>query len=125
VTGGQVAAGPTAIAITMDLSAGTKLDLAVVMANDRDAKALESFTNAQKSLLAYAAQAKSLGKVIDKLAIRADRDLLRVHVDLDVDDINLLVSALDGEGSAAQDSPPATSGSGSSAGAGAGSGSGS
>jgi hypothetical protein len=106
-TGGQVHAGPTAIAVTADLTAGAKVNAVVVMANDDDAKALESFANAQKALLAYAAQAKSLGKLVDKLAVKSERDLVRVSLDLDLDDINQLVSVLDGEGSAAQGSPPA------------------
>jgi hypothetical protein len=120
-TGGQIKAGPTAMAITVDPSAGAKVDATVVMASDQDAKALESFANAQKALLAYAAQVKSLGKIVDKLTIRADRDLLRVHLDLDLDDVNLLVSVLDGGEPAAQGSPPAPPGSGSTAGSGSGS----
>ena len=83
-----------------------RLGLGVLMATPQDAKALESFANTQKGLLGYAAQAKSLGRIVDKVSITADGTLVRLSVDLAVDDVNQLVSALDGTGSAAQDSPP-------------------
>jgi hypothetical protein len=76
------------------------------MATPQDAKALESFANAQKGLLGYAAQAKGMGRLVDKVTIGADGTVVRFSVDLAVDDVNQLVSALDGKGSAAQDSPP-------------------
>ncbi len=113
-TGGEVKVGPTAVALSADPTSGVKLELAAVMANTQDAKALESFANTQRGLLGYAAQAKHLGKMVDKLAIQADRDVVRFRIELTIDDVNELISALDAKGSAAQDSPPAQgSGSGS------------
>jgi hypothetical protein len=107
VTSGQVSAGPSALALSADLASGLKLDGAVVMANATDAKALESFMKTQKGLLGYAAQAKSLGPIVDAFQISSDRDVVKLHLELSTDDVNRLVSALDGGGSAAQDSPPA------------------
>jgi hypothetical protein len=106
VTSGKVSAGPTAIAVSADASAGAKIELVLLMANAQDAKALESFANMQKGLLGYAAQAKQLGGLVDRIAITSDHDLVRFSVALAITDVNELVSALDGKGSAAQDSPP-------------------
>lgn len=107
VTSGQLSAGPSALAMSADLATGLKLDGAVVMANANDAKALESFMKTQKGLLGYAAQAKSLGQIVDAFQISSDRDVVKLHLELSTDDVNRLVSALDGGGAAAQDSPPA------------------
>jgi hypothetical protein len=74
---------------------------------------LESFAKGQLALMAMAAQAKSLGRIVDKIAIAADGDLVSFRATLDMDEVNLLISALDGGGAAAQDSPPAAPGSGS------------
>jgi hypothetical protein len=106
VTSGQISAGPVAIALSGDLSSGVKGDLAVVMANAADSKALETFVKSQQGLLGYAAQAKGLGKLVDAIKITADGDVLRFHVEVTPEDVNRLVSALDGGGSAEQDSPP-------------------
>ena len=106
VTSGQLSAGPVAMVLSFDPTSGAKASLGVLMATPQDAKALESFANTQKGLLGYAAQAKSLGRIVDKVTITADGTLVRLSVDLGVDDVNQLVSALDGTGSAAQDSPP-------------------
>jgi hypothetical protein len=107
ITNGQISSGPVALALTFDPTSGAKLALAVVMANPQDAKALESFANANKGLLGYAAQAKSLGPVVDKLKIAVDGAIVRFSLDLTLDDVNQVISALDGKVSAAQDSPPA------------------
>jgi hypothetical protein len=106
VTNGQVSAGPVAIALAGDLANGVKLDMKLVMATPADAKALESFVKAQQGLLGYAAQAKGLGRLVDAIQISSDGDVVRFHAEVSVDDVNRLVSALDGGGSAAQDSPP-------------------
>ena len=71
------------------------------------------------SVMAMAAQAKSLGTVVDKVTISADKKVVRFKAALSVADVNLLISALDGGGITAQDSPPATD-AGSQAGAAAG-----
>jgi len=106
VTAGQISAGPTAIAMSGDLAKGIKLDMTLVMANPTDAKALESFVKAQQGLLGYAAQAKGMGKAVDAIQVSSSGDTLKLHAELSTEDLNRLVSALDGGGSAAQDSPP-------------------
>ncbi|MGE5185611.1 MAG: hypothetical protein ACM31C_26300 [Acidobacteriota bacterium] len=106
VTNGQLKAGPTAIVMSADTTKGAKLDVGLVMATPEDAKTLESFANTQKGLLGYAAQVKRLGTLVDKLAISATGDLVRFRIDVGVDELNQLLSTLDGKGSAAQDSSP-------------------
>src|SRR5262249_44582846 len=98
-TNGQLSSGPVAVALAVDPTKGAKLELAAVMANPTDAKALESFANTQKGLLAYAAQAKQMGPIVDKLGVLADRDVVRFKIDLSIDDVNQLISALDDRGS--------------------------
>ncbi len=114
VTNGQLKAGPTAIVMSADTTGGLKLDVGLVMAGPEDAKALESFANTQKGLLGYAAQVKRAGTIVDKIAIAATAEVVRFRIELGIDDLNQLLSALDDKGSAAQDSsPPNGSGSGS------------
>lgn len=111
LVGEGLSSGPVAITISFDGSAGAKLDLGAVMASPADAKTLESFAKKQIALLGMAAQAKSMGKLVDKIAISAEDKVLHVRLNLSIDEVNQLLSVLDGAGSAAQDSPPAGSGS--------------
>ena len=105
-TAGAISAGPTAIALSGDLSGSVKIDLRLVMANANDAKALQSFMKTQQGLIGYAAQAKGMGKVVDAITILADNDVVKFHAELGPDDVNRLLNVLDGGGSAAQGSPP-------------------
>jgi hypothetical protein len=119
LTSGQVQQGPVAMVMSADPTKGLAIEVGAVMASEQDAKTLESFAKAQLGLMAMAAQAKSLGKVVDKVTISTDKAVVRFKAALTNDDVNLLISALDGGGVTAQDSPPATE-AGSAAGAGAG-----
>ena len=65
------------------------------------------------ALIAMIAQAKSLGKIVDKVEIAADATIVRFKVQLDPDEVNQLVSVLDGGGGSAKDSPPPTGSNGS------------
>jgi hypothetical protein len=116
LTSGQLSAGPVAMVVSANPTTGLSLEVGAVMANDKDAKTLESFAKTQLGLMAMAAQAKSLGRVVDKITISADKSVVHFKAALGPDEVNLLISALDGGGVTAQDSPPAT-GSGSAAGA--------
>jgi hypothetical protein len=115
VTSGQVKAGPQAMVVAFDPTKGARVEVGAVMASPEDAKALESFAKSQLAMLGMAAQAKSLGSIVDKITIAADGNLVRFKASLDTDEVNQLVSVLDGGDGSAQGSPPAT-GSGSSAG---------
>jgi len=108
LTDGQIAQGPAAMVMSANPSDGLTLEVGAVMTSEQDAKTLESFAKSQLGLMAMAAQAKSLGKIVDKIAISADKQVVRFKAALGPDEVNLLISALDGGGSAAQDSPPAT-----------------
>ncbi len=108
VTSNQLSAGPVALVLAVDPSDGAKVDLGAVMANGEDAKKLESFAKGQLGLLAMAAQVKKLGPVVEKVAISTDNEVVRFKADLSMADVNLLISALDGGVSTAEDSPPAT-----------------
>lgn len=101
-------AGITAVAGSIDPTAGAKLELATVMATPEDAKQLESFANDQKTLLGMAAQLKSLGKLVNKVSIQASGNVVRFRAPLDMADVNHLLSMLDGGRAAPQDSPPPT-----------------
>jgi hypothetical protein len=110
---GKITAGPVAFAFTADFQNGADLQLSAVMASPADAKALESYAKTELPLYTAAAQLKSLGPVVGKLTVIAENETVRFHIPLSVDDLNLLLSALDGGGGAAQDSAPPKTGSGS------------
>jgi hypothetical protein len=124
VTNGQLKQGPTAMLVAVDPTNGAKIEVSAVMASADDAKTLESFAKTQLGLMAMAAQAKSLGRIVDKVKIATDKETVRFTADLGMDEVNLLISALDGGPPPAQIPPSPATGSGS-AGSAAGSGSGS
>jgi hypothetical protein len=99
-------AGPTAFVGSIDPTDGLRLELGAVMASDSDAKQLESITNDQKKLVAMAAQARSLGKLVSKVTIQTGNNIVWFRAPLTMADFNDLLLALDGKGPAAQDSPP-------------------
>jgi hypothetical protein len=113
LTEGKVGAGAVAYTATADLSDGAKLELAVVMSRPEDAKSLESYVKGELALFIAAAQLKSLGPVVAKVTVTVENELVRLRLPLTVDDLNLLLSALDGDRRAAQDSAPPAAGSGS------------
>src|SRR5688572_16792241 len=108
VTKGQLKAGPTAFIGSIDLTDGMKLDAGAVMASSDDAKQLESQVKAQIATLIMVAQLKSLGTTIQKIKISVDGKLLRIGAALTMDDVNHVLSMLDGPPPPAQDSPPPT-----------------
>jgi hypothetical protein len=123
---GKLGGGPVALAATAELSDGARLQLAVVMPSADDAAKLESYAKGELALLTAAAQWKSLGSVVGKVAVTADKEIVHLRVPFSVEDLNLLLSALDGGGTPAQDSrPSAVPGSDSGSGSGARQGSGS
>jgi hypothetical protein len=111
LTSGQVKEGPVAMVVSANPTDGVAVEAGAVMASEQDAKTLESFAKTQMGLIAMAAQAKSLGTIVEKVAISVDKQVVRFKVALTVADVNLIISALDGGGITAQDSPPATPGS--------------
>ncbi len=115
VTNNQLTQGPAAIILAVDPTDGAKLDVGAVMASPADAKTLESFAKTQLGLMAMGAQKYNLGSIVDKVAISADSDVVRFKVALSMTDVNLLISALDGGVTTAQDSPPSAPSTGSAA----------
>jgi len=113
LTQGKLSAGPIAYTATADLAAGASLSLDAVMAKPGDAKNLESFVKGELALLTAAAQWKSLGSVVGKITVGVDNEIVHFRAPLSVDDLNQLLSALDGGSTPAQDSAPPTPGSGS------------
>jgi hypothetical protein len=107
LTSGAVKEGPVAMLVSANPTDGLALEVGAVMANEQDAKTLESFAKTQIGVMAMAAQAKSLGTIVDKVTISADKQVVRFKAPLSAKDVNLLISALDGGGITAQDSPPA------------------
>jgi hypothetical protein len=110
---GKLQGGPVALAATADLADGANLHLDVVMATQEDAKALESYAKGELALLTAAAQWKSLGSVVGKLVVTVENAIVSFRAPLTVDDLNLLLSALDGGSPPAQGSAPPTPGPGS------------
>ena len=107
VTSGKLSSGPQAMVLSLDPTSGASLEVGAVMASADDAKTLETFGKSQLGLLAMAAQAKSLGPIVDKVQISSDGALVRFHVELTTEDVNHVLSALDAGGASEQDSPPA------------------
>lgn len=108
LTSGQVKEGPVAMVMSANPSEGLALEVGAVMASAADAKTLESFAKGQLGLMAMAAQAKSLGKIVEKVAISTDKTVVRFKAPLTAADVNQLISALDEGSVTAQDSPPVT-----------------
>jgi hypothetical protein len=110
VTNGQLEAGPVAIVMSADPIDGAKLDVGAVMASEADAKTLESFAKTQLGLLSMAAQAKSLGMVVQKITVTTENEVVRFKANLDMNDVNLLISVLDGTAPAEESLPPPDAG---------------
>ncbi len=113
VTQGKVSAGPSAMVVAIDVTNGARLSLSAVMASPADAKALESFAKDQLGALGMAAQMKGLGKLVDQVKITAHASVVRFDASLGMDEVNQLISALDGGGGSAQSAPPPTGSNGS------------
>ena len=115
VTQGAIKTGPSAFVASLDLTDGAKIDIGAIMSSADDAKALESQAKAQLATLVMIAQLKSLGTMVEKLKVSTSENIVRFDVGLSMDDVNHVLSMLDGSAAPKQDSPPPT-GSGSSAG---------
>lgn len=102
LTSGKITAGPVAFALSADLIDGAKLQLSVVMNQPDQAKALESYVKGELALLTAAAQLRSLGSVVGKLAVTTDGNVVQFRAALTVNDLNHLLSALDGDGTPSQ-----------------------
>jgi hypothetical protein len=113
LTEGKITGGPVAITLAADLESGAKLDLGAVMAKPDDAKSLELYVKGELALLTAAAQWKSLGPAVGKTKVTLEGDVVHFRASLAIEDLNQLLSALDGGGAPAQDSAPPTPGAGS------------
>lgn len=113
LTEGKLRGGPAAFTAMAELSAGVDLQLNAVMSTPEDAKGLESYVKGELALLTAAAQWRSLGSVVGKVAVTVENDVVHFRAPLTVEDLNQLLSALDGEPTPAQDSAPPAPGSGS------------
>jgi hypothetical protein len=112
---GAITAGPSAMVVSVDFSKGVKVEAGAVMASQADAKALESYAKTQLAGIGMAAQFKGLGKLVDTIEVTSDGTLVRFIAAVDSEQVNQLLSVLDGGGGSAQ-SPPPPSGSAGSAG---------
>lgn len=112
---GTITAGPSAMVVSVDFANGVKVAAGAVMANPADAKALESYAKTQLAGLGMAAQIKGLGKLVDTIEVTSNGSLVRFIAAFNSEQVNQLVSVLDGGGGSAQ-SPPPPSGSAGSAG---------
>jgi hypothetical protein len=110
VTQGKLKAGPTAFLGSLDLTEGAKFDVGAVMSTSEDAKQLESQVKNQLAMLVMVAQLKSLGTIVQKLKISVDGNMVRFSAALSMDDVNHVLSLLDGGAPPQQDSPPPAEG---------------
>ncbi len=106
VTAGKLAAGPTGFVGMFDPSTPTTFELGGVMASPTDAKALESMAKSELSLLVAAAQLKQLGGIVNKLTTDLDGSAVTFRLALTPDDVNHVLSVLDGGKAPPQDAPP-------------------
>ncbi len=102
----KISAGPVAFALSADLADGAKLQLSAVMNQPDQAKALESYVKGELALLTAAAQLRSLGPVVGKIGVAADGNVVQFRAALTVDDLNHLLSALDGDSTPPQNRAP-------------------
>jgi len=116
ITNNEVKAGASGFVGAVDLTSGAKVDIGVIMASPADAKTLESWTSNQKRLIEAAVQGKALAQVVHKFAISTENEILRLRANLNMDDLNHVLSVLDPSPAPAQSpTPPASAGSGSAA----------
>jgi hypothetical protein len=114
VTKGKMKTGPTAFVANLDLTSGAKAELGVLTATPDDAKVLESYATDEKKLMAAVLQgSKSFGKLVTKIDISNEGSTVWIKANLDIEDVNRVLSALDAKTPSEQISPP-PSGSGSS-----------
>jgi len=106
VTNKELQAGPVAFVGKLDPSQGANVDLGVVMNDAKDANTLETFAKNQMGLFAMAAQAKGVGKIVDKVQISTQDKLVSFRGNFTVDDINRLFCVLDGDAKCGQDATP-------------------
>jgi hypothetical protein len=104
---GALKAGPRGFVVSGDASSGARVSLGAVMASVEDAKALELLAKQQLALLAMAAQAKGLGRIVGKISTVSEDKVVRISLALDPTEINQLLSAVDSAGTGSQDAPPA------------------
>lgn len=104
---GQLAAGPRGYVLAADPTKGLRASLIALMADAKDAKSLESLAKQQLALLAVAAQAKGLGRLVGKITARAEAAHVGLSLSLDPAEINQLLKAVDSAAPEPQDAPPA------------------
>jgi hypothetical protein len=81
-----------------------KVSLGAVMPSPADANTLESFAKKELGTLGMVAQMKGLQRVVDKVDVKTDNAIVRFTAALSTDDVNQLLSALDGNPAPAQGS---------------------
>lgn len=104
VTNGKLSGGPKAFIAALDPTEGAKVSLGAVMPTPADANTLESFAKNELGTLAMVAQMKGLQRVVDKIEVKTDNAIVRFTAALSTDDVNQLLSALDGNPAPAQGS---------------------
>jgi hypothetical protein len=105
-TSGKLAAQPEAFVASLDPTAGAKLELGVVMKDAEMAKTLESWAKNELAVVGMAAQLKSLGGIVNKVAVIAEQSVVRFRAALTMDEVNQLLSVLDEKPAPEQGSPP-------------------
>jgi len=110
ITKGKVSAAPRALHGALRTREGLIGELSFVMASEPDADALVGFARAELEILAMAAQAMGLGRLVAKVRVERKGAEAQFRVALSDDEVRQVLSAIDrGQGSG-QDAHPAEAG---------------
>ncbi len=99
--------GATALLGSLDLTSGIHGQMVALMESADDAKQAELLMKTHLTALSWAAQVAALARIVQKISIKADGTKVRFTLPLAMEEVNRVLSALDGGKAPAQDSPPA------------------
>ncbi|MBZ0234410.1 MAG: hypothetical protein K8M05_18920 [Deltaproteobacteria bacterium] len=110
ITKGKVGAAPQALHGALRTRSGLAGDISFVMASEADADALVGFARGELEILAMAAQAMGIGRLVAKVRVERKGAEAQFRVALTDEEVHQLLSAVDrGQGSG-QDAHPADAG---------------
>jgi hypothetical protein len=110
ITKGKVAAAPQALYGALQTKSGLAGNIAFVMSSEGDADALVGFAADELEIMAMAAQAMGLGRLVAKVKVERKGPEAQFRVVLSDEEVRQLLSAIDrGQGSG-QDAHPANAG---------------
>jgi hypothetical protein len=110
ITKGKVAAAPQALYGALHTKSGLAGNIAFVMGSTGDADALVGFATDELEILAMAAQAMGLGRLVAKVKVERKGPEAQFRVALSDEEVRQLLSAIDRGQVSGQDAHPADAG---------------